>query len=922
MKRAIGALVATSLAALVLAVPAAAFGIKAADVTFTNADGSPAIQAGSHPFALTNSFDGNTVIKDGKVLSDGDFKDLLLSLPPGFLVDPKAVPRCSGPDFLFTDKELPYSHCPDSTALGTVRAHAPGESGGDPGVIYNLEPPPGVALKLGFHVLQVAVTVEGNISTAPPYNALASLRNIPDVVPFGGSVATFWGSPADPAHDKERGKCFEKGGSCPIAIPERPFLFLPRSCTGPLITIFKATSWQEAEAEIEAITHDNLVPPNPLGMSGCAKLGFGPRISVQPTTAQAESPSGLDVNVDIHDEGLRSPTGIAQSDIQKAVLTFPEGVTINPSQAEGLAVCSEADLQGETLDSEFGEGCPAASKIGTVEVESPLEEGEILKGSVFVAEPYRNPTGSLIAIYVVIKDPELGILVKLPIKVEPDPKTGQLISTLEDSPQLPISRFHFHFREGGRSPLVTPPRCDTYTTKAEFTPWANPDNLFTTSSSFQITSGPGGGPCPPGGVPPFKPGFTAGSISNSAGRYSPFYMRLTRKDGEQDMTKFSSVFPPGLVGKLAGVSKCPDAAIAAAKGKTGKEELASPSCLANAKIGHVLAGAGVGPELTYVPGSVYLAGPYHGDPLSVAVITPAVAGPFDAGTVVVRVALTLNPDTAEVEADGAASDPIPHILKGIVLKVRDLRVYIDRPSFTLNPTSCDPSQTKASLFGSFLNVFDPADDVPVSLADRFQAADCASLGFKPKLSLELKGGTKRGDHPALRAVVTPRPHDANFARAVVTLPRSAFLDQGHIRTICTRVQFAAKKCPKGSIYGHASVKTPLLDEPLKGPVYLRSSNHNLPDLVVALHGIVDINAVGRIDSHKGGIRNSFETIPDAPFSRFVLNLPGGKKGLIVNSRGLCARDSRATVRFSGQNGKPDNFSSLVRASGCAKKHRR
>jgi hypothetical protein len=262
-----------------------------------------------------------------------------------------------------------------------------------------------------------------------------------------------------------------------------------------------------------------------------------------------------------------------------------------------------------------------------------------------------------------------------------------------------------------------------------------------------------------------------------------------------------------------------------------------------------------------------------------------------------------------------------------VLKLRDLRVYADRSKFTFNPTSCEPSSARATLFGSFLDVFSPADDVPVSLSDRYQAAGCAGLGFKPKFTLNLKGGTKRGGHPALRVEVNPRPDDANFAKAIVTLPRSAFLDQAHIRTICTRVQFAAKSCPAASIYGHATAYTPILgNEPAEGPVYLRSSSHKLPDLVMALKGppsaAAEVNVVGRIDSHKGGIRGSFETIPDLPISKFILNMQGAKKGLIINSRDLCAHDSRATAKLTGQNGRRDDFNPLVRAAGCAKASRR
>jgi hypothetical protein len=497
-----------------------------------------------------------------------------------------------------------------------------------------------------------------------------------------------------------------------------------------------------------------------------------------------------------------------------------------------------------------------------------------------------------------------------------------LVATLEGIPQVPFSHFNFHFREGARAALVSPPSCGTHTTEAKFWPYSDPDNPRTIISSFEITEGVGGGPCPPGGVPPFHPDFEAGSINNNAGSFSPFNMRLVRNDGEQNMTKFSSVLPPGVLGSLAGVAKCPDVAVPTAKSKTGRQELALPSCPANSLIGHTLAGAGVGSALTYVKGYVYLAGPYKGAPLSVIAITPAVAGPFDAGTVVVRLGLDLDPKTAEVSVDGAASDPIPHIIKGIVLKLRDLRVSVDRPNFTLNPTSCDESSAKAKLFGSFLNVIDPGDDVPVNLATRYQAANCLNLGFDPKLGLRLKGGTKRGGHPGLKAVYTPKKGDANIEGLVVRLPRSAFLDQAHIRTICTRVQFAAEACPKAAQYGYIRAWTPLLDEPLQGPVWLRSSNHKLPDLVFDLKGLVDIEVSVRIDSARGGIRATLVDAPDAPLSRVVLNMQGGKKGLIINSRNLCARKSRANVKSTGQNGKEATRNPVMRPQCKRRKAKR
>src|SRR6476659_2250736 len=940
--------------ALVSASPAAAaepgecepnppeFGLCGVDVTFTDAGGTTAMQAGSHPFAFTTDLAVKTeeALGLGQIPA-GQAKELQIELPPGLVAAPTATPRCAAVDFatlIEVASALKLPNCSDSSVVGlaTVKGAVPsGQPAEVRAPVYNLVPPPGEVAKFGFVVFGAApVTFTAGLRESPPYNAFVTVPNIPQMVRFFSSKTVIWGNPSSEEHAKQRGKCgafFKEGfvigqlgGECPTSNPNVPFLTLPTACGEPLETHFEALSWLGDRFGESVFSHDEF--GNPLGIIGCERLGFGPELSAQPTTHSASAASGLDVKVDIEDEGLISPEGLADSAIKKAVVRLPKGMTINPSQAEGLGACSEADFARETATSSFGAGCPGSSKVGTVEVESPLLEGEIFKGTVFVAKPRKNPFGTLIALYMTIKDPALGIDVKLAGKVAPDPVTGQIVATFGDPghelPQLPFSHFRFHFREGARSPLITPPGCGTYTTEATFTPWADPASSFSTSSAFQVTSGVGGGPCPPAGPPPFEPGFAAGTLNNAAGRFSPFYMRLTRRDGDQDLTRFSTTLPPGLAGKLAGVDRCPEAQIAIAKAKSGVAELASPSCPSNSKIGRTVAGAGVGSQLTFVPGSLYLAGPYHGDPLSVVAIVPAVAGPFDVGTVVVRQALTLNPRSADVEVDGAASDPIPHILAGIELELREVEVFVDRPDFTLNPTGCKPAETRATLMGSNADVFSPLDDIAVLRTDRFQAASCAELGFEPRLALRLRGGTARGAHPALRAVLRPGAGDSNLDRAVVRLPRSAFLEQAHIRTVCTRVQYRADSCPEGSVYGHVKAFTPLLDDPLTGPVYLRSSNHNLPDLVFALHGLVDIEAVGRIDSKQGGIRTTFEDIPDAPISRFVLQMQGGKKGLIVNSRNLCAHVSRAKADFVAHNDKQRSFSPVLQASGCAKASKR
>ncbi len=549
-----------------------------------------------------------------------------------------------------------------------------------------------------------------------------------------------------------------------------------------------------------------------------------------------------------------------------------------------------------------------------MEVTTPLLDHGI-KADVYLAKQQDNPFNSLLALYIAGRDAESGVVLKLSgqVKAEDD---GRLVTTFDNQPQVPFSKLHLELFGGPRAPLRTPSACGAHTATAELTPWSGnaPVELW---SSFQITQGPAGAPCPNGA---FDPKLAAGTTNPLAAAYSPFTLRLSRADGTQELGAITATLPPGLIGKLAGVPYCPDAALAAISGalRTGAAQIASPSCPAASQVGTVTVGAGAGPNPFYTQsGRAYLAGPYKGAPLSVAVVTPAVAGPFDLGNVVVRNALRIDPATTQVTA---VSDPLPSILHGIPLDLRDVRVDLSRPDFTLNPTSCDPMAIDATLTGT--------QGASASRSERFQVANCDKLAFKPKLSIRLKGGIRRSDHPALRAqLVMPKKTGANIARASVALPHSEFLAQSHIRTICTRVQFAAgsgggEACPAGSVYGHARAFSPLLDKPLEGPVYLRSSSHRLPDLVAALNGQIDVELSGRIDTtNDGGIRTTFALVPDAPVSKFVLSMKGGKKGLLENSRNLCKSTNRATVKFDGQNGKVSDFTPMVEAR-CGKKGKR
>ncbi len=930
-------LLATGLIALLVTAPAGAttFGLSGFDVSFTGPKGEAQLQAGSHPFAMTTDVEVSTEETEWGAFPVEAVKDLTVLQIPGFAGSPIVTPRCEAVDF-FTKVKPELPSCSDSTAIGSALVNLASRDGTASATspVYNLVPAPGEVAKIGWLVNPgVPVIVDLKLAEDPPYRVQALVHNVSQVVEFLGTELTLWGVPADSRHDAERGACAAYMGppSCPAGTPATPFIILPRACEGPLTTDYELDSWQSPGAWItgQVFTHDEI---GPRGVSGCGSLPFNPSIAASPTSRAASSPTGLDFSLDSHSEESLSngkDGALAASDIRKAVVTLPEGMSANPSLAEGLNVCTEAQLEKETASSEPGEGCPNASKIGTVEVETPLLD-EKVNGSLFMAKPYENPFDSLLAMYIVIKNKNLGIKVTQALEVIPDPVTGQLTTVAEELPQLPFSHFKLHFREGARSPLTTPQACGSYDVKSELTPWSGSPPV-TSTSAFEIVSGPNNAPCPKGGLPPFKPGLIAGTINNRAGSFSPFNLRMSRTDSEQEITRFSIKLPPGITGKLAGIPYCPDAAIAAAKARTGphggQEELDSPSCPAASEIGRTLAGAGVGPSLTYAPGKIYLAGPYNGSKLSMVAITAGVVGPFDIGTVVIREAFQINPETAEVFIDATGSDPIPHIIRGIPVHLRDIRAYVDKPDFTLNPTDCTRTSTASTVLGSGLDFASDADNNPFTATSPFQAADCAALPFKPQLTMRLIGGTKRGAFPKFRAHLQMNGiGEAGIQGVQVVLPRSAFIEQGHFQTICTRPQFKAgagngSQCPPGSVYGKATAISPILSEPLTGPVILRANGgeRELPDLVVALRNSqVDFNLVGFVDSVNGRLRNTFASAPDAPVTSFDIELEGGSKSLIVNSTNLCKKKNRANVTFTGQNGKAFSSKPVLKVK-CKKK---
>jgi hypothetical protein len=845
------------------------------------ADGTPATQAGEHPYAVTTSFAFPSEEKPNGLLPAENPKEIEVELPAGFTGDVSEIPTCSEEE-LGNTSVIPGTACPDGSQVGEITLYVTFNDPVTTG-IYNMQPTPGVPATFGARIATLNIHVRGTLRPRPngDYGVIMHIRNASQGLPLFRSDTTFWGVPADPAHDAVRGECYFEGGSCPSAAPREPSLSNPTSCTAePLTARLRVTTWQSPDV---LHTASDEMPP----MEGCEKLEFDPEFVVRPDSRRADAPTGLEVELKMADD--LNPEGLAPSHLKAAKVVLPEGMTVNPAMADGLNACSPAQIG---LGSEAPPSCPPSSKIGEVEVESPLINGT-MPGHVYLAEQGSNPFGSLLALYMVIDAPGKGVLVKIPGRISLDQGSGRMTTTFERNPQLPFTSLWMRFNGGDRAPLVSPRACGLYTIAAELSPWARPAEVVSRKSSFLIDQG-----CERSSR--FTPGFEGGTRSSVAGKFSPFLLRITREDGQPNISALSATLPEGLLAKLAGVAVCPDAFAV------------SGACPAQSRVGNVVAGVGAGANPLFVPQpgkaltALYLAGPYKGAPYSLVAKIPAQAGPFDLGTVAVRNALRIDPVTAQVTA---TSDPLPQILEGIPISYRDVRVEVDRPEFTLNPTSCEPMAISARI-GSTAGVASEA-------SDRFRAVDCERLGFAPKLSLRLKGKTHRSAHPALTATLTARNGDANIGRAVVTLPKTQFLEQSHIRTICTRAQYAAESCPKASVYGYAKAWTPLLDKPLQGPVYLRSSSNTLPDLVADLDGQISIDLAGRIDSVNSRMRATFGAVPDAPVSKFVLKMQGGRKGLLVNNTELCEAKPRAKAAFTGQNGKRSITNPLVKV-GCGK----
>lgn len=840
----------------------------------------------------------------------GNLKTVFVDLPVGLSVNPQATPQCK------LEAGQSPSTCPANTQVGTSAVTATNPLTGlavpiPAAPVYNIEPLQGEPARFGLSIVGNDIFLEAGIAWDGDYHehfridvAKLELGGIPglEVARIARNRLVFDGRSGDGTFITTPTTCYD---------PEEPPFEHVYS------TYLRADSYEEPDLAFPAGSPfiESPLPPEKLPLE-CDSIPFDPSISVDPGTSQTDSPTGPMVAVDVPFEP--SPVDQGQSHLRTARVTLPDGMGLNPSAANGLQACSDAQFGKGTTDPV---ACPPASKIGTVAIDTPPLPDGSLTGNVYLGRQLsRDPTsGQEYRIFVDAESARYGISARLIGNVSADPRTGQLTTTFAENPQVPFSSFRLQLDGGPRAPLTSPPTCGPNGTTTEMTPWSGNPPVTPgdgKGKGFTLAGAPGGSPCAKTLADrPFAPAFGAHTANPKGGAYSPFSVDLTRSDGNQELKGVDVDLPPGLTAKLAGVRYCPEATVAAAAANSGAAEAASPSCPSSSLVGSASVAAGSGPEPFHINGKAFLTGPYHGAPISLAVITPATAGPFDLGSVVVRVALFVDPATARVHA---VSDPIPHVFGGALLDLRSVAVTLDRKQFSLNPTNCAPMAVGGTLHGGGANPLDPASFSSFPVSTPFQVQGCEGLGFKPKLFMRVFGGTRRGKSPKLQATLVARPGDANIGRAAVTLPRPFFLRQSSLAKICTRVQFSAHECPRESIYGYATAETPLLDAPLKGPVYLRSSDNTLPDLVVSLRGQVGVDLDGRIDQVNGRMRNTFDVVPDVPVSKFSLTVRGGKKGLLENSTNLCARKYRVIAKFTGQNGKKANQKPKLRTP-CKKK---
>jgi hypothetical protein len=915
----------------IVSASAPVFGVQDLAMTPEEEGGRVDAQAGSHPFQLTTTFSLNQ--SADPVRPPALPRNLQFRLPPGLIGNPTIIPQCSEHDFKEIFGGGNENRCPQDTVVGvaSITFDEPVTLGiqTKPVPLFNLTPGLGEPARFGFEFANAPVTLDTAVRTGSDYGVTVSVNNITELANLLSSSVTFWGAPGDQRHDSARGwGCLVEGALAPglPCLPTAeteppPFLTMPTACSLPFVTSVEGVSWPTRAhpagvllAGADYSLQDEL--EHPLGITGCNRLPFNPSIEVQPDVQSASTPTGLAVHVRVPQEVNRNAVGLASASVKDTTVALPEGMGLNPAGANGLEACSESEIGFEKVDPDGTDRfspslpapfCPAASKIGSAKFKIPVI-AHPLEGAVYLASQNANPFGSLVALYIVAEDPVSGTLVKLAGEVHLT-ETGQVITSLRNSPQAPLEEAEFHFFGGERAPLATPASCGSYETQASFAPWSgNPP--VPASSTFRVTSGPNGAPCQD--PAPFAPTLAGGSTNVQAAAFSPLTTTISRPDGDQDIQGVQITLPPGLSGMIAGVTPCGEAQADA--GVCGQASL----------VGHTIVSVGLGGDPYSVKGGeVFLTGPYRGAPFGLSIVEPAKAGPFDLGKVIVRARLDIDPLTAQatVTTDPTGPYAIPHVLDGIPLQIKHVNVLIDRSQFAFNPTNCDPLRLTASIQST--------QGITSQASVPFQVTNCAALKFAPKFTVSTNGRTSKANGASLRVKLVypnaPQGTQTNIAKVKVALPRQLPSRLTTLQKACLVDAFEANpaNCPPQSIIGHATVHTPLLPVPLTGPAYFVShGGEAFPTLTIVLQGDnVTVRLIGNTLIRKGITTTTFKATPDIPFSTFELTLPQGRYSALTANGNLCKADLMMPTQFTAQNGVKRNQRTHITVTGCHRKHR-
>jgi hypothetical protein len=907
----------------------APFGFAGWHVWFSNADGTLDTQAGSHPYEATFDYDLKDVFATtgddawsaaggkpgGEVLFN---RTLEVKLPPGLVGNPNAIPQC-------TRQQLDKKECPPASQVGIITVTIIG------GLlnrfkVFNMVPPAGFPSEIAFNFVEggIETRLDTGVRSGSDYGLTTHIYNVPERNAIA-SVLTLWGEPGENSHNIWRntpgtgsglGGC-QPGECLPIGGEAKPFLTLPTSCTGPLTSSIWGDVWgfPEITGEVSSQTLDS--DGMPAGMTGCEKLQFAPLTTTSPDTSDADTPAGLTVEVKPSLGGLENPNGIGSSDIKDTTVTLPEGFVINPGQAAGLQACGPAE-DGLTTEAEKAKGeeddgppsCPNGSKVGTVKIKTPLLEQAAekeLEGDVYVMQS--NPP----ELKLLLAASGDGINLKLVGTVHLNEQTGQITTTFANTPELPFSDFKLSFSGGAQAALATPTQCGRYTSTASFTPWASPFVAnFLTTSSFAITDGVDGGPCPPSTLP-FSPSLNAGSTTDQAGGYTDFSLLLQAPDDQQRIEKLQFKTPEGLLGMISKVPLC------------GEPQAAQGECPEASQIGHTVVAAGPGPYPLVVPqpgqppAPIYLTGPYEGAPYGLAIVVPLHVGPFTLQTQVVRAKIEVDPHSSQLTV---TTNPLPQVIDGIPTDLRTINAVIDKPGFMFNPTNCSPMSFSGTAFSN--------QGTPAQIGSHFQMGSCQALKFAPDFKVFTSGQTSRANgasldvqllYPTGNLGANQASSQSNIQSVKVELPKQLPSRLTTLQKACTAAQFDSNPagCPAASVVGHATAITPVLPVPLTGPAYFVSNGGEaFPNLIVVLQGYgVTIDLVGDTFISQAGITSStFKQIPDVPISSFELALPEGPYSALAANGNLCKSALTMPTDFVAQNGATLDQDTKIAVTGC------